>query len=79
MKVYVVTMYRWGDRERHSYVLGVFAERERAVEVGVCESLNRGRKYFPEVLKVELNKTDEQTFKVITELKKHLFFDEDSR
>ena len=32
--VYVVTMYRYGDREKHSYVLGVFSTAEMAKKMG---------------------------------------------
>jgi hypothetical protein len=49
-KLYVVTMYRWGDREKHSYVLGVFSKKHRAIQEGDAETEWRGGKYYPEVL-----------------------------
>lgn len=55
MKVYVVTMYRWGNRERHSYVHGVYQSKETAVNKGEEEQVNRGHnKYLPEVLEFDL-------------------------
>jgi hypothetical protein len=45
MKVYVVTMYRYGDREKHSYVLGVWSTRELAYKYGLTEESWRGQKY----------------------------------
>ena len=33
-KLYIVTMYRWGDRSDHSYVLGVFRKKHRAIKAG---------------------------------------------
>jgi hypothetical protein len=51
MKIYVVTMYRWGDRENHSYVVGAFADdEERAVRLGKEMHEYRGGKYDPEVV-----------------------------
>lgn len=49
MKVYVVTMYRWGDTESHSYVLGVWSNQELALLHGNLESNFRGGKYDPKV------------------------------
>jgi len=54
-KLYVVTMYRWGDRELHSYVEGVFTKKLRAMKAGECETQNRGGKYYPEVLEYSEN------------------------
>ena len=41
MKVYVVTMYRGGDREKHSYVCAVFTNKERAKKWGEDEEFFR--------------------------------------
>jgi hypothetical protein len=43
--VYVVTMYRWGDQESHSYVVGVFASKLQAEHVAYDEREYRGGKY----------------------------------
>jgi DnaJ-class molecular chaperone len=47
---YVVTMYRYQDREKHSYVIGLFDKFEDALRAGVHEELDRGGKYSPEIL-----------------------------
>ena len=43
--VYVVTMYRYGDREKHSYVLGVWSTIKEAELFGLTEESFRGGKY----------------------------------
>ena len=55
MAVYTVIMYRWGDRERHSYLLGVFDTEEQAIDEGERECAWRGNKYKPFIAKVEIN------------------------
>ena len=53
-KLYVVTMYRWGDREAHSYVHGVFLKKHAALKAGEDERMYRGgSKYYPEVLEYD--------------------------
>jgi hypothetical protein len=49
IKVYVVTMYRHGNRESHSYVLGAWSDRKSAEVAGDVEEAWRGGKYKPEV------------------------------
>lgn len=49
MAVYVVTMYRYGDREKHSYVYGVFSDPYLARRSGDDEEFVRGGKYKAEV------------------------------
>ena len=55
MELYVVTMYRWGDREKHSYVLGVFANAVVATRHCAEEEIFRGGKYTGEILRMEAN------------------------
>ena len=59
--VFVTTMYRYGNRELHSYVLGVWSTREIAMQAGETEALWRGGKYEPEVTewKVDANEFDD--------------------
>ena len=45
MKVYVVTMQRWGDTESHNYVQGVFNNKDDAEVCGKAEKEWRGGKY----------------------------------
>jgi hypothetical protein len=57
MKVYIVTAYRWGDREKHSYVVGVFDNEETAIKEAKLETEFRGGKYECEVRSMELNES----------------------
>ena len=43
--VFVVEALRWGDREDHSYVVGVYDNLRDACEASVVEELWRGGKY----------------------------------
>lgn len=55
MKLYVVTMYRWGNRDNHSYFLGAFDNKATAKEEWEKEEINRGGKYYAEVIETEIN------------------------
>ena len=57
MKVYIVTAYRWGDREEHSYVVGVFDNKENSIKEAKLETEWRGGKYTCEVRSMELNES----------------------
>jgi 2-polyprenyl-3-methyl-5-hydroxy-6-metoxy-1,4-benzoquinol methylase len=57
MKVYVVTAYRWGNRESHSYVVGAFDNEENAIKEAKLETEWRGGKYECEVRSMELNES----------------------
>jgi hypothetical protein len=50
-EVFVVTMYRCGDHEKHSYVLGVWSKERSAIKYGKTEELWRADKYKSEVTK----------------------------
>lgn len=43
--MFVVEMLRWGDRELHSYVIGIYSTRELAESAGIAEREWRGNKY----------------------------------
>lgn len=48
MKIYTVLMYRFGDRERHSYLLGVYQKKHAAIKAAEEEKAYRGgNKYYP--------------------------------
>lgn len=49
MKTFVVTMYRGGSNENHSYVLGVWSNKKQAEKYGYTEEAFRGGKYSPEI------------------------------
>lgn len=53
--VYVVTMYRYGEPEKHSYVLGVWSTYEAAIKAGDLEKEWRGNKYLPTITKWEID------------------------
>lgn len=57
MTLYVVTMYRFGNTESHSYLLGVYDELYEAVMNAKGERDYRGGKYEAQILRVELNQT----------------------
>ncbi|MBW3783725.1 hypothetical protein GL270_21230 [Aeromonas veronii] len=43
--VFVTTMYRWGDREAHSYLVGIFPTDRAALFAAKREEQNRSGKY----------------------------------
>lgn len=53
--VYTVHAYRWGDRERHSYSVGVYSKKHAALKAAQTESDHRGGKYECEVLEWTLD------------------------
>ena len=66
--VYVVTMYRWADREKHSYVLGVYDDETLALKNAESEEMDRGGKYSGEILLYAINEGNTKTRKLIKEL-----------
>lgn len=48
--VYTVHAYRWGDRDCHSYSVGVYSKKHAALKAAQTESDYRGSKYECEVL-----------------------------
>jgi hypothetical protein len=53
--VYVVEALRGGDRERHSYVVGVYDTLDGARDAAEAETVDRGGKYTCEVTAHPLN------------------------
>jgi hypothetical protein len=51
-KIYITTMYRWGSKENHSYVLYAGFKKKQAIEQGWKEKSDKGGKYSPEVIAV---------------------------
>ena len=65
-KIYVVTMYRWGSHEHHSYVVYAGLSKSGAMKAGEEERLYRGgNKYYPEIL--EVTPDSEKEIEVIKE------------
>lgn len=50
MRIYTVHAYRWGDRECHSYTVGVYTTEEKALFIAEKSTTQRGGKYECEVL-----------------------------
>ncbi len=67
MKVYIVTMYRYGDKESHNYIIGVYTTKNIAIMNGNVELLCRGYKYYPEVIETELDKSNDNYIVVTIE------------
>ena len=44
-EIYIVTAYRWGDRSSHSYNLGVFKSKWKAMKCADSHCQYRGGKY----------------------------------
>ncbi len=53
--IYTVHAYRWGDRECHSYTVGVFGKKDAALKAAETEEDYRGGKYECEVLEWALD------------------------
>ncbi len=53
--VYITTAYRYGDRLGYSYLVGVFSNKNLAIEQAVSEENFRGIKYRCEVVKVQID------------------------
>ena len=50
MKIYVVIANRWGNREAHSYLVGVYAKKQAALDARASEIGCRGGKYDCDVI-----------------------------
>ena len=58
-KMYVVTAYRWGVVENHSYVVGIYSNNEKATNASGIEYCNRGGKYECHVTEHEIDFIEE--------------------
>lgn len=54
LKVFIVTAYRDGDKEGHSYVVGARANRNDAFKLKAAEENHRGGKYICEIVATDL-------------------------
>lgn len=53
--IYTVHAYRWGFRERHNYIVGVYSKKNKALKAADTEEDFRGGKYVCEVLEWTLD------------------------
>jgi hypothetical protein len=51
--MFVVVAYRFANVDLHSYVVGIFNDFDRAIEVAIKEEEYRGGKYYCRVLNIE--------------------------
>lgn len=49
MNIYIVTAYRWGSRDDHSYPIGAFNDLNTAIAAADSHTIYRGGKYYCEV------------------------------
>lgn len=54
--IYVVTAYRYGDHEKHSYVIGAFSTIEKAEYAAKGEERYRGGKYSCDIVEMPVDK-----------------------
>ena len=55
-KLYIVNVFRWGDRGKHSYFVGVFDKKNKALKEADKEERYRGGiKYQAEIIETEIN------------------------
>lgn len=54
-KVYTVHAYRFGDREKHSYIVGVYSSAKKALKEAELEECYRAGKYICEVIEWEVD------------------------
>lgn len=62
MMIYYVEALRWGDREEHSYVVGVYDSLELARAAADAHALYRGGKYTCQVYATRLNEQADSDF-----------------
>ena len=70
MILYVTEALRWGDRESHSYVVGVYDTKEQAELAGNVEKTWRGGKYDYTVNEYLLNEIQPDMLKFHLDLMK---------
>ena len=55
-KFYIVNVFRWGERANHSYFIGVFNKKQKAIREAKKEEQYRGGiKYKAEIIETEIN------------------------
>lgn len=61
-KIYIVTAFRYGKRDNHSYISGVFSKKQQAIKDASEEADYRGGKYSCQVEQVILNEAGRDKF-----------------
>jgi len=63
--MFVVTAYRYGDTERHSYVVGIANTLDRAKKWADAETEYRGGKYECQILQMRVNETFREDNRIV--------------
>lgn len=48
-------MLRYGNKEAHGYILGVYSQKKMAKDMGKLEEINRAGKFEPKIIPFFLN------------------------
>lgn len=72
--IYIVTAYRWGSRENHSYVVGCFNDLELAIKCADGQAIYRGGKYKCVVEESVMNKYVEDPADALAEHVKDVYW-----
>ncbi len=56
--VFVITAYRWGNRDNHSYVVGVFSSMKLAKARAYDEEKDRGGKYKCHIVRTQIDQNE---------------------
>jgi hypothetical protein len=70
-KVYIITSYRWGERDNHSYNVGILTNKEKSIKLAKKHAEVRGIKYECVVEEWYLNITKSHIQIFSTKLKKN--------
>lgn len=74
-ELYIVHMLKYGDRQKHSYIAGIFDSFEKAHEAGEEESIERCGKYEYEIniLVLNLSYHQHKQIKIWNSIKKEYY------
>ena len=64
MKLYIVEALRWGSRENHSYIVGIYDTHEQAKVICQEEEQYRGGKYKCEIEEKRVNDNEDIPFSI---------------
>jgi hypothetical protein len=74
-EIFIVEMLRWGRRDLHSYVHGVYSTETLAREVAEVAEQDRGGKYDAEITSMRLDgdRLEKGVFRMVRPLNKPIF------
>ena len=65
--MWVVEALRWGTRENHSYVVGIYKTRTLAMKVAKAEEVWRGGKYICNITEFTLDEFNQEKMDYMSE------------